>query len=223
MLLNGQGQDHDSSGLNNYPKKGKAEVCGSKISSNTGVVIHRFYILFIMMFICGASSTSLLHADNDEQRNHLPRMTTQELKLNNNSADHDLDQSSNIHSSSTPVDHGHGKESSYSYLPTYLEQELEESSNIRSSSTTGDHGGWNLHTTSLHHQNKSIDKSSKISLPDLSLNSFLENLDKTFILGHKEKWYQHQLQQSTNTPTSKPSSSKPITRKPTTPSRQHPS
>jgi hypothetical protein len=35
------------------------------------------------------------------------------------SAEQELDESSNIHSSSTPVDHGYGKESSYSYLPAY--------------------------------------------------------------------------------------------------------
>jgi len=45
MLLNGHGRDHGSSGLNNYPKKAKAGVRGSKISSNTGVFIHRFFFV----------------------------------------------------------------------------------------------------------------------------------------------------------------------------------
>ena len=135
MLLNGQGRDHGSSELNKIHIKAEVEllvrvlhnignttmkklskVTQTKVknSSNTGVCISRFLILFIMMSVmmsvCGASSTSFLHADNDEQRNHLPRMTTHELKLNNNdSTDQEFDQSSNIHSSSTPVDH-HGHE-----------------------------------------------------------------------------------------------------------------
>jgi hypothetical protein len=97
--------------------------------------------LCIMMFVCGASSTYLLHPDNDEQRSHLPRMTTQELKRNNNdSTEQELEDSSSIHSSSTPVDHGHWKESLYSYLPKSADHELEESSNIHSSSTPVDHG-----------------------------------------------------------------------------------
>jgi hypothetical protein len=47
---------------------------------------------------------------------------------------------SNVHSSSTPVDHGHGKESSYSSLSASADQEHEESSNIHSSSKPVDHG-----------------------------------------------------------------------------------
>ena len=133
MLINWHCQDHGSSGLKNVGIKAVVEllvrflhsignttmkklskVTQTKVknSSNTGVCISRFLILVIMMSVMmsvsGASSTSFLHADNDEQKNHLPRMTTRELKLNNNdSTDQELDQSSNIHSSFTPVDHGH--------------------------------------------------------------------------------------------------------------------
>ena len=160
MLLNGQGHNHDSSGLNSYPTK--AELCGRvlhnignttiknwskvtqtkfKISSSTGVCIHRLSILLIMMFVFGVSSTSLLHADNDKQRNHLPRLTTHELKLNNNdSTDQELEESFHILFSSTPVDYGHGKESSYLYPFKSTDQETEQSSNILSFSTPVDHG-----------------------------------------------------------------------------------
>jgi hypothetical protein len=69
--------------------------------------------------------------------NHAKKTDTDHVEF---STDQETEQSSNIHSSSMPVDHGYGTESSYSYLSASADQEHEESSNIHSSSTPVDHG-----------------------------------------------------------------------------------
>jgi hypothetical protein len=82
-----------------------------------------------------------------------PWLTNHAVKINNDNVllllnkqdiiEEPEESSNSVHSSSMPtVDHGHGhgKESSYSYLPASANHSFEQSSNIHSSSTPVDHG-----------------------------------------------------------------------------------
>ena len=149
-------------------------------------------ILVIMMFVCGANSTSLHHADNDEQRNHLPRMTTQELKLNNNDSTvlklvKEIKDTSTNTILSESSDHGYyGVPSHTSSSSEFLDQDHSVASTHTSSSTKAKDQGVSLASHISFDLNKSIRYT----------NLFTNNIEEeTILIPNKNEYNQRKLSQ----------------------------